>query len=153
MNTIEGDFSKPIGRFAIIASRFNGFIVESLIGGAHDTLTRHAVIYSDIDVIRVPGAWELPLVVERIAKSSKSVAVIALSCVIRGATSHYEFAAGAALQGLAHAQHVSRVPIRLGVLTTETIEQAVERAGIKTSNKGSNAALAAIEWVNLLSKL
>jgi len=147
---IEGELVAPkSARFAIVASRFNAFIVERLLEGALDGLKRHGVESPNITVVRVPGSWEAPLVVSRLAKSDKFDAVIALGAVIRGATAHFEHVAGEAAKGVAQAALQSGVPVIFGVLTTDTIEQAVERAGTKAGNKGFDAALAAIEMVSL----
>jgi 6,7-dimethyl-8-ribityllumazine synthase len=147
---IEGDLIAPkSARFAIIASRFNAFIVERLVEGAVDGLKRHGVDAERITIVRVPGSWETPQVAMRLAKSDKFDAVIALGAVIRGATAHFEHVAGEAAKGVAQAALASGVPVIFGVLTTDTIEQAVERAGTKAGNKGFDAALAAIEMVTL----
>ena len=153
MNTIEGDFAAPKGRFVLVAGRFNGFVVEALVNGARDTLVRHGVAADAIDLVRVPGAWEIPQAAQRLAKSGKYAAVIALGAVIRGATPHFDYVAGEAAKGLAAAAHESGVPVAFGVLTTDTIEQAIERAGTKAGNKGADAALAALEMVNLYARL
>jgi 6,7-dimethyl-8-ribityllumazine synthase len=153
MQIIEGTFQTPSGRFAIIAARFNGFIVEPLVAGARDALLRHGVKDDDIDLIRVPGAWELSQVAGQVAKGGKYSAIIALGCVIRGATPHFDYVAGEAAKGLAHAAHTHGVPLAFGVLTTENIEQAIERAGTKAGNKGADAAMAALEMVNLWGQI
>jgi 6,7-dimethyl-8-ribityllumazine synthase len=153
MKIIEGDFAAPKGRFAIVAGRFNGFVVEPLVAGAHDALRRHGVKDSAIDLIRVPGAWEIAQAAQRLAQSGKYVAVIALGAVIRGATPHFDYVAGEAAKGLAAAAHDSGVPVAFGVLTTDTIEQAIERAGTKAGNKGADAAMAALEMANLYAQL
>ena len=153
MNTIEGDFAAPKGRFVLVAGRFNGFVVEALVNGARDTLVRHGVAADAIDLVRVPGAWEIPQAAQRLAKSGKYAAVIALGAVIRGATPHFDYVAGEAAKGLAAAAHDSGVPVAFGVLTTDTIEQAIERAGTKAGNKGADAAMAAIEMVSLLGQV
>ena len=147
---IEGNLVAPKGaRFAIVASRFNHFIVDRLVEGAVDARVRHGVDAKNVTVVRVPGAWELPLVARRLAASKKVDAVVALGAVIRGATAHFEYVAGEAAKGLAAAAHGATVPILFGVLTTETIEQASERAGTKAGNKGWDAAVAAVEMVAL----
>jgi 6,7-dimethyl-8-ribityllumazine synthase len=147
---IEGNLVAPKGaRFAIVASRFNHFIVDRLVEGAVDALVRHGVDAKNVTVVRVPGAWELPLVARRLAASKKVDAVVALGAVIRGATAHFEYVAGEAAKGLAAAAHGATIPILFGVLTTETIEQAIERAGTKAGNKGWDAAVAAVEMVAL----
>ena len=153
MKIIEGDFATPKGRFAIIAGRFNGFVVESLVAGARDVLVRHGVQDAAIDLIRVPGAWEIALAAGKLAASGKYVAIIALGAVIRGATPHFDFVAGECAKGLAQAALASGVPVAFGVLTTDSIEQAIERAGTKAGNKGADAAMAALEMVSLYGKL
>jgi 6,7-dimethyl-8-ribityllumazine synthase len=153
MKTIEGDFATPEGRFAIVAGRFNGFIVESLVAAARDALVRHGVEDDAIELIRVPGAWEVALAAHQLAHSGTYTAVIALGAVIRGATPHFDFVAGACAKGLAQAALGSGVPVAFGVLTTDNIEQAIERAGTKAGNKGADAALAALEMANLYGKL
>jgi 6,7-dimethyl-8-ribityllumazine synthase len=150
---IEGDFSSPAGRFAILAARFNDFIVNHLVAGATDTLQRHGVPDDRIDLIRVPGSFEIPVVAQKLGKSGKYAAVICLGCVIRGDTDHYDHVAGAAASGIATAGLNSGVPVIFGVLTCETMEQAINRAGGKSGNKGAEAALTAIEMVNLMKKL
>jgi 6,7-dimethyl-8-ribityllumazine synthase len=147
---IEGTLVAPAGaKFAIVASRFNHFIVDHLVGGAIDALVRHGVARTHITVVRVPGAWEVPLIANRVAGSKKVDAVVALGAVIRGATPHFDYVAGEAAKGCAQASMASGVPIAFGVLTTDTIEQAVERAGTKAGNKGWDAAMSAIEMVSL----
>ena len=153
IRTIEGDFQPGDARFALVASRFNGFIVESLVAGATDALRRHGVDVARITLVRTPGAWELPLVVSRVAGSGDYDAVIALGAVIRGATPHFEHVAGECTKGLAAAALQTGVPVAFGVLTVDTIEQAIERAGTKAGNKGAEAALSALEMVSLLSRL
>jgi 6,7-dimethyl-8-ribityllumazine synthase len=153
MKIIEGDFATPKGRFAIIAGRFNGFVVESLVAGARDVLVRHGVQDAAIDLIRVPGAWEIALAASKLAASGKYVAIIALGAVIRGATPHFDFVAGECAKGLAQSALTSGVPVAFGVLTTDSIEQAIERAGTKAGNKGADAAMAALEMVSLYGKL
>jgi 6,7-dimethyl-8-ribityllumazine synthase len=151
---LEGTLVAPKGaRFAIVASRFNSFVVDRLVEGAVDALVRHGVSAQDVTVVRVPGAWELPIVARRLAHSGKIDAVIALGAVIRGATAHFEYVAGEAAGGLASVAHGSKVPVIFGVLTTETIEQAIERAGTKSGNKGADAAMGAIEMVSLARAL
>jgi 6,7-dimethyl-8-ribityllumazine synthase len=153
-NLIEGNLIVPKGaRFAVVASRFNHFVVDRLVEGALDALVRHGADAKDVTVVRVPGAFELPLVVRRLAASKKVDAVIALGAVIRGATPHFDFVAGEAAKGIGAAAAASDVPIAFGVLTTESIEQAVERAGTKQGNKGWDAAVSAVEMVSLLRAL
>jgi 6,7-dimethyl-8-ribityllumazine synthase len=151
---IEGTLVAPQGaRFAVVASRFNHFVVDRLVEGALDALVRHGVPAEAVTVVRVPGAWELPIVTRRIAASKKVDAVIALGAVIRGSTPHFDYVAGEAAKGLASAAGTSTVPIIFGVLTTDTIEQAIERAGTKGGNKGWDAAVGAIEMVSLARAL
>ncbi len=149
----EGNLSTPSGRFAIVAARFNGFIVDPLIAGATDALARHGVPADRIDLVRVPGAFEIPLVAQTIAKSKTYAAIICLGCVIRGETDHYDHVAGAATSGIANASIALGIPIIYGVLTCETLDQAIHRAGAKAGNKGYEAAVTAIEMVNLLKAL
>ena len=153
-NLIEGNLIVPKGaRFAVVASRFNHFVVDRLVEGAIDALVRHGADAKNVTLVRVPGAFELPLVVRRLAASKKVDAVIALGAVIRGATPHFDYVAGEAAKGIGAAAAASDVPIAFGVLTTETIEQAVERAGTKQGNKGWDAAVSAIEMVSLVKAL
>lgn len=150
LRTFEGDFSPPKdAAFAIVAARFNDFIVEKLVAGAIDGLTRHGVPSGAITLVRTPGAFELPVVARRLAKSGKFAAVIVLGAVIRGSTPHFDYVCGEAAKGTGAAAWESGLPVIFGVLTTDTIEQAVERAGTKAGNKGFDAALAAVEMVNL----
>ena len=149
----EGDFSPPPGRFALVVARFNGTIVEDLVAGALDGLRRHGVGDDAIDVVRVPGSFEIPLVAQRLAATGRYAALICLGAVIRGETSHYDLVAGEAAGGVGRASLSTGVPVIFGVLTCETLEQAVNRAGGKAGNKGFESALAAIEMVNLLRKL
>jgi 6,7-dimethyl-8-ribityllumazine synthase len=152
--TIEGNLVVPAGaRFAVVASRFNHFVVDRLVEGAIDALVRHGAKAEAITVVRVPGAWELPAAVRRIAASKKVDAVVALGAVIRGSTPHFDYVAGEAAGGLASLSSAGSVPVAFGVLTTETVEQAVERAGTKSGNKGWDAALSAIEMVTLFRAL
>jgi 6,7-dimethyl-8-ribityllumazine synthase len=149
----EGDFSPPAGRFALVAGRFNGLVVEQLVGGALDALNRHGVGEDRIDLVRVPGSFEIPLVAHQLGRSGQYAAVVCLGCVIRGDTDHYDHVAGAATSGIAQAALSCGVPVVFGVLTCDTLEQALQRAGAKAGNKGFEAALTAIEMVNLLKKL
>jgi 6,7-dimethyl-8-ribityllumazine synthase len=153
-NVVEGTLIAPSGaRFTIVASRFNDFIVDRLIAGATDALVRHGVDPGRITVVRVPGSWEIPLACAKVAAKGKVDALIALGCVIRGATPHFDHVAGEVSKGVASASLSSGVPIAFGVLTTDTIEQAVERAGTKMGNKGWDSAISAIEMVSLLRTL
>jgi 6,7-dimethyl-8-ribityllumazine synthase len=140
-------------RFALVAARFNDSIVENLVRGAVDALLRHGASEKQIELIRVPGAFDLPLIVRRAAASRRFDAVIALGAVIRGATPHFDIVAGQCAAGLARASEETGVPVAFGVLTTDTIEQAVERSGTKAGNKGVDAALAALELANLLRRM
>jgi len=153
LKTIQGDFTTGKMRFALVAARFNSFIVEQLINGAIDTLKRHGVADKDIDLIYAPGAFELPLVCKRLAAKGGYDAVIALGAVIRGGTPHFDYVAGSCTRGLAEVSLHSDVPVSFGVLTVDTIEQAIERAGTKAGNKGGDAALTAVEMVNLLRNI
>ncbi|MEX0729715.1 MAG: 6,7-dimethyl-8-ribityllumazine synthase [Aquisalimonadaceae bacterium] len=153
MNVFEGDFTSVNGRYAITVARFNGFVVESLLEGALDTLRRHGVDDGQIDVVRVPGAWELPLVVNRLARSGRYDAIITLGAVIRGGTPHFEYVAGECTKGVSQAGLTHDVPVAFGVLTVDSIEQAIERSGTKAGNKGAEAAMSAMEMVSLLRKI
>ena len=153
IRTLSGDLAARDLRFAIVASRFNDLIVDSLIRGAVDALLRHGASEKQVEIIRVPGAFDLPFVVKRVAASKRYDAVVALGAVIRGATPHFEYVAGQCAAGLARASEESGVPVAFGVLTTETIEQALERAGTKAGNKGADAALSALELASLLRRL
>jgi 6,7-dimethyl-8-ribityllumazine synthase len=151
---LEGNFQPGKGaRFAIVASRFNEFIVDRLVEGAVDMLRRHGVSETRVTLVRVPGAFEIPVAARRVAESGKVDAIIALGCVIRGATAHFDFVAGEASGGCSQVAAATGVPIVLGILTTETIEQAIERAGTKAGNKGSESALAALEMASLFRAL
>jgi len=152
-NYIEGDLRGDGKKLGIIVARFNSFISEKLLEGAIDALVRSGVSQQDIDVVRVPGAFEIPLIAQNMAKSGKYDAVICLGAVIRGATPHFDYVAGEVAKGTAQVMLDSGVPVLFGVLTTETIEQAIERAGTKAGNKGSDVAIAALEMINLLAAL
>jgi 6,7-dimethyl-8-ribityllumazine synthase len=152
-SVIEGTFAPPPGRFALVAARFNQVVVDPLVAGAVDALQRHGVAESAIDIVRVPGSFEIPLVAQRLAGSRKYAAVICLGAVIRGETDHYDHVAAAAASGVAQAALATGVPVIFGILTCDTLEQAVNRAGGKAGNKGFEAALTAIEMVNLLKQL
>ncbi len=153
MKTIEGELQAKGLKFAIIVSRFNDFITNKLLGGAVDALVRHGAAEQDISVIKVPGAFEIPLAAKIAAEKKVYDAVVCLGTVIRGATPHFDYVAAEAAKGIATASMDSGVPIAFGVLTTDTIEQAVERAGSKSGNKGWDAAMVAIEMAQLLKKL
>ena len=149
MKVFEGNFDGKGIKIAIVASRFNEFITKELIGGAEDTLLRHNVNTDDIYLYRVPGAFEIPSVCNKIAESGKYDAVITLGAVIRGSTPHFDYVAAEVSKGVASVSMKYNIPVIFGVLTTDTIEQAVERAGTKAGNKGSDAAMAALEMINL----
>lgn len=153
MNTFEGQLVSQGIKIGIVASRFNDFIVSRLIGGCEDTLLRHGVQPEDISLAWVPGAFEIPLIASKMAKSGKYDAVIALGAVIRGSTSHYDYVCSEVSKGIANVSLSSDVPVLFGVLTTDSIEQAIERAGSKAGNKGSECAQGAIEMVNLIRAL
>lgn len=147
---IEGTLAVAAdSRFAIVASRFNSFIVERLIEGAMDALLRHGAVRDQLTVVRVPGSWEIPLVAQRLARGGRVNAVVALAAVIRGGTPHFDYVAAEVSKGVAAASLDTQVPISFGILTTDSIEQAIERAGAKAGNKGFDAAVAAIEMVSL----
>lgn len=150
---IEGNLSAAGKKFGIIVSRFNSFISERLLDGALDTLLRSGAADDDIEVVRLPGAFEIPLMSKKMAESGKYDAIICLGAVIRGATAHYDLVAGEAAKGIAQVGLDTGVPVIFGVLTTDTIEQAIERAGSKAGNKGSESALVAIEMINLLANV
>ncbi len=149
----EGTLTPPEGRFALVAARFNQLVVDPLVGGALDGLRRHGVADEAIDLVRVPGSFEIPPVAQRLAASGRYAAVICLGAVIRGDTDHYDHVAGAAASGVAQAALATGVPVVFGVLTCDTLEQALNRAGAKAGNKGHDAAVTAIEMVNLLKQL
>ena len=149
---IEGDFAPPAGRFAVVAARFNAVVVDRLVEGALDALRRHGVPDDRVDVVRVPGAFELPAVARRLGQGGYA-AVICLGCVVRGDTDHYDHVAGAAATGVAQAGLACDVPVIFGVLTCDTLEQAMQRAGAKAGNKGFEAAVTAVEMVNLMAKI
>lgn len=153
MKEFVGSLTTPRGRFALVAARFNAFIVDHLVAGAADGLRRHGVSDHDIDLIRVPGSLEIPLVAHRLAETGEYAAIIALGAVIRGETFHFDIVAGESAKGLASASLLTGVPMIDAILTTDTIEQAVNRAGAKAGNKGFEAAVTAVEMVNLLENL
>jgi len=150
---IEGGFSGDGKKFAIAVARFNEFIGSRLLDGALDGFRRHGVTDDHVTVVWTPGAYELPFAVKKLAESGEYDAVVALGCVIRGATAHFDYVAGEAAKGIGQAALQTGVPVIFGVLTTDTIEQAVERAGTKSGNKGFDAAMAALEMANLSSQL
>jgi len=152
-NIIEAGLVAKGKRFGIIASRFNDFITDRLVGGAVDALTRSGAKDADIDIVKVPGAFEIPLVAQKLAGSRKYHAVICLGAVIRGSTPHFDYVCAEASKGIAHASMETGLPIIFGILTTDTIEQAIERAGTKAGNKGWSAAVAAVEMANLMESV
>ncbi len=149
----EGELLVRDARIALLVSRFNSFVVESLMEGAVDTLKRHGAEERDLQIVRVPGAWEMPIAAQRLAASKRFDAIIALGAVIRGGTPHFEYVAGECTKGLSSVSMQYDIPIAFGVLTVDTIEQAIERAGTKAGNKGAEAAMTAIEMINLLRSL
>ena len=153
IKTIEGAMTVKDARFCLVVARFNSFVVESLLDGAVDTLKRHGANEDDITLVRVPGAFEMPLALEKLAAKGEYDAIIALGAVIRGGTPHFEYVAGECVKGMAQVTLKHGVPIAFGVLTVDTIEQAIERAGTKAGNKGAEATLSAIEMVNLLRQI
>jgi len=153
IKTIEGDYHIGSANFALVVSRFNSFIVDHLVTGAIEALTRHGVQEKDVTIVRAPGAYELPLVTKLVIDSGNYDAVVALGAVIRGGTPHFEYVAGECVKGLSQVSLQSDTPVAFGVLTVDTIEQAIERAGTKAGNKGAEAALSAIETLSVLRKL
>lgn len=149
---IEGDLICRNSKFGIVVARFNSFITESLLSGALDTLKRHGADDSDIEIVRVPGAYELPLAVQAMADKGDYDAIVALGCVIRGGTPHFEYVAGECVKGMSQVMLQKKIPVAFGVLTVDTIDQAIERAGTKAGNKGEEATLSVIEMVNLLKQ-
>ena len=150
---IEGQLNAEGLRFTIVATRFNDFIVDRLVGGAVDYLVRHGCKNEDITIVRIPGAFEMPVVCQRVAAKKNCHGIIALGAVIRGATPHFDFVANEATKGLAHVSLESGLPVGFGLLTTDTLEQAIERAGSKAGNKGVEAAAAVLETVRVLEQL
>jgi 6,7-dimethyl-8-ribityllumazine synthase len=153
IRTIEGDFSGGKGNYTLVVGRWNSFVVEHLLAGALDALRRHGVADKQITIVRAPGAFEIPLVCRKVAASGRADAIIALGAVIRGGTPHFEYVAGECTKGIAQVSMEFGVPIAFGVLTVDSIEQAVERAGTKAGNKGEEAAMSALEMVSLLARL
>jgi 6,7-dimethyl-8-ribityllumazine synthase len=153
LRKIEGELSARDLRIGIVAARFNEFIVDSLVRGAVDTLLRLGASEKDITLVRVPGAWEMPWAVKKMATARRYDAIIALGAVIRGATPHFDYVAGECAKGIAQAGLATDTPVAFGVLTTDTIEQALERAGTKAGNKGADAAMSAVEMARLVARL
>ena len=153
IKSFEGELTVSGAKFGIVVSRFNSFVVESLLDGAVDTIKRHGGAEQHIEVVRVPGAFEMPLAAKRMVAGGRYDAIIALGAVIRGGTPHFEYVAAECTKGLAQVSLDSGIPMAFGVLTVDSIEQAIERSGTKAGNKGAEAAMSAIEMVNLLPKL
>ena len=153
MKTIEGDLTIRNKKIALVAGRFNSFVVEHLISGAKEALLKHGADETDIDLLYVPGAFEIPLALKKTANSGKYNGIIALGAVIRGGTPHFEFVAGECVKGISKVALDSEIPIAFGVLTVDTVEQAIERSGSNSENKGAEAAESTIRMINLLEKL
>ncbi|WP_455234197.1 6,7-dimethyl-8-ribityllumazine synthase [Thiogranum longum] len=153
IQVIEGQLSIRSTRIALLVSRFNSFIVESLLSGAIDTLKRHGAEEHDLHIVRVPGAFEMPLAAKRLAATQRYEAIVALGAVIRGGTPHFEYVAGECTKGLASVSMQYDIPVAFGVLTVDSIEQAIERAGTKAGNKGEEAALSVIEMISVLREI
>ena len=153
IKTYEGHLSAQGAHFCLVSARFNSFIVEALVSGAVDALVRHGVQHSDIHLIKVPGAFELPLAVKHAAATGRYDAIVALGAIIRGSTPHFDYVANECVKGISTVSLESNVPVSFGVLTVDSIEQAIERAGTKAGNKGADAAMTAIEMVNLVREL
>ncbi len=153
MKILEGDLLVDGARFGIAVSRFNSFITDSLLNGAVDTILRHGGKAGDITVVKAPGAFELPLLVQRMAKSGNYDAIVVIGAVIRGGTPHFEYVAGESTKGMGQVALQYDIPVAFGLLTVDSIEQAIERAGTKAGNKGAEAAMSAIEMVNVLKNL
>jgi 6,7-dimethyl-8-ribityllumazine synthase len=152
VKTIEADMIVRGARFGLLVARWNGFVVESLLEGAIDALVRHGASQSDLQIVRVPGAFEMPIAAQKMAASGHYDAIIALGAVIRGGTPHFEYVAGEATKGMAQVSLQTGVPLTFGLLTVDSIDQAIERSGTKAGNKGAEAAMSAIEMVNLLKQ-
>lgn len=153
ISVIEGQLTISNARIALLVSRFNGFVVESLLSGAIDTLKRHGADDHDLEIIRVPGAFEMPIAAQRLAATKKYDAIVALGAVIRGGTPHFEYVAGECTKGLSTVSLKYDIPVAFGVLTVDSIEQAIERAGTKAGNKGGEAAMSIIEMISLLKEI
>jgi 6,7-dimethyl-8-ribityllumazine synthase len=153
MMIFEGDYSRPDGRFAIVVARFNSLVTEALLDGCRDAFIRHGVGDDKLDVAWVPGSFEVPLVARTMAATGRYSAVVCLGCIIRGETGHYDHVAGQAASGVLQAGLAANIPVIFGILTTDTVDQALNRAGLKSGNKGAEAAVSAIEMVNLLTRI
>lgn len=149
----EGDFTSSDARYVLVVARFNSFVVDHLVDGAVDTLKRHGVAEENIEIVMAPGAFELPVLTQKVLATREADAVIALGAVIRGGTPHFEYVAGECVKGLSQVSLAAGVPVTFGVLTVDTIEQAIERSGTKAGNKGAEAALSALEMVSVLARL
>ena len=153
LKTYEGPLIVRNARFCLVASRFNSFVVDALVDGAVDALIRHGAKKEDIHIVKAPGAYELPLAVQKVAQTGRYDAIVALGAVIRGSTPHFDYVAGECVKGISSISLNHNVPVAFGVLTVDTIEQAIERSGTKAGNKGAEAALSAVEMVNLLREI
>jgi 6,7-dimethyl-8-ribityllumazine synthase len=151
--TITAKLDAAPHRFALVAARFNEFITSRLLSGAIDALVRHGAVQENLTQVWVPGSWEIPLVARRLAASGRYAAVICLGCVIRGQTPHFEYVAAEVAKGIAHVALETGVPVSFGIITADSLEQAVDRAGTKAGNKGADAALSAVEMANLLPQI
>ncbi|MCG8428023.1 MAG: 6,7-dimethyl-8-ribityllumazine synthase [Chromatiales bacterium] len=153
IKTIEGALNIQNAKFCLVVARFNSFVVESLLDGAVDALKRHGADDSEITIVRVPGAFEMPVVIDKLAAKGDYDAIVALGAVIRGGTPHFDYVAGECVKGMAQVSLQHGIPVAFGVLTVDTIEQAIERAGTKAGNKGAEAAMSAVEMVNVLRQI
>ncbi|PLW81740.1 6,7-dimethyl-8-ribityllumazine synthase [Kineobactrum sediminis] len=153
IKTLEGDFTGSSGQYALVVGRWNSFVVEHLLEGAIDTLRRHGVSENQLTIVRAPGAFEIPMVCQRVAQKGGFDAIIALGAVIRGGTPHFDYVAGECTKGIAQVSLEFGIPISFGVLTVDSIEQAVERSGTKAGNKGAEAAMSALEMVSLFGQI
>ena len=153
MKTIEGDLTIRNKKFALVAGRFNSFVVEHLINGAKEALLKHGADETDIELFYVPGAFEIPLALKKTARTGRYDAIVALGAIIRGGTPHFEYVAGECVKGISQVSLDSEIPIAFGVLTVDTVEQAIERSGANSENKGAEAAESVIRMINLLEKL
>jgi 6,7-dimethyl-8-ribityllumazine synthase len=153
LKTIEGDLTIRNKKFALVAGRFNSFVVEHLINGAKEALLKHGADETDIELFYVPGAFEIPLALKKTARTGRYDAIVALGAVIRGGTPHFEYVAGECVKGISQVSLDSEIPIAFGVLTVDTVEQAIERSGANSENKGAEAAESVIRMINLLEKL
>jgi 6,7-dimethyl-8-ribityllumazine synthase len=153
MRDIQGHFQVPTGQIAIVAARFNDLIVDQLIKGAQDTFVRHGIPSDSLDCVRVPGAYEIPFICKQLADTQRYQGIVALGAVVRGSTPHFDYVANSCASGILQASIATNVPMTFGILTTDTLEQALERAGTKAGNKGADAALSLIEMVSVVNKI